>query len=208
MADGRGSRREKARATRRRIIEAATDEFSERGYHGATIASIATRAGVAVQTVYFVFHNKAELISAAIDYAVMGGDDPSGIPQESQWWTEMSGQRSAVGALRSFVRGAGPLFERASAISEILRGAALTDDELWQIYEHHENLRREGFGEVIGLLEEKGTLRAGLNHETATDVLMTVLSDANYYTLTLDRCWSHEQSIDWLCETLPRLLLS
>jgi AcrR family transcriptional regulator len=207
MADGRSSRREKARATRRRIIEAATDEFSERGYHGATIASIATRAGVAPQTVYFVFHNKADLISAAVDHAVMGGDDPSGVPQESEWWAEMSRQRSAVGALRTFVRGAGPLFARASAISEILRGAALTDNELWRIYQHHENLRREGFGEVIALLEEKGTLRGGLDHASATDVLMTVLSDATYYTLTVDRGWSHEQCIDWLSDAVTRLLL-
>lgn len=207
MADDTGSRREKARATRRRIIEAATEEFGERGYHGATIASIARRAGVASQTVYFVFHNKAELISAAIDHAVLGGDDPSAVPQASPWWSEMKRQRSAAGALRTFVRGAGPLFARASAISEILRGAALTDDELWQIHQHHERLRREGFGEVIGLLEEKGTLRAGLDRTTATDVLMTVFSDASYHTLTVDHGWSHDRTIDWFCDALPRLLL-
>jgi AcrR family transcriptional regulator len=207
MADRQRSRREQAQATRRRIIEAATDEFTERGYHGATIASIAARAGVATQTVYFVFHTKPELISAAIDYAVLGGDDPSNTPQESEWWDEMMRQRSAVGALRTFVRGAGPLFARASGISEILRGAALTDDDLWQIHQHHENLRRQGFGEVITLLETKGKLRAGLDRATATDVLMTVLSDATYYSLTVERGWSHEQCMDWMCDALPRVLL-
>ena len=72
MADVKTSRREKAARTRARIIEAAHAEFLERGFHGATVTSIAKRAKVAPQTVYFVFHTKAELISAVIDAAVMG----------------------------------------------------------------------------------------------------------------------------------------
>ena len=44
-----------------------TTSFVEKGYHGATVASIAARAGVATQTVYYVFNTKAALISAAID---------------------------------------------------------------------------------------------------------------------------------------------
>ena len=38
------------------------------------MAAIAQRAGVAVQTVYFVFHTKAELLSRVIDAAVLGPD--------------------------------------------------------------------------------------------------------------------------------------
>ena len=66
-ADVKGPRRRRAEATRQKILRAAHEEFVERGYHGATIASIARRAGVATQTVYFVFHTKTELVSAAID---------------------------------------------------------------------------------------------------------------------------------------------
>ena len=71
MADVKSSRREKAAQTRARIVEAAHAEFLDNGFHGATIASVARRAGVATQTVYFVFHTKAELISAVIDAMVM-----------------------------------------------------------------------------------------------------------------------------------------
>ena len=77
MADVKISRREKAARTRAAIIEAAHAEFLERGFHGATVVSIAERAGVASQTVYFVFHTKAELISAVIDAAVMGEVRPA-----------------------------------------------------------------------------------------------------------------------------------
>ena len=72
MANVKTSRREKAARTRARIIEAAHVEFVERGLPRRDRRSIAKRAEVATQTVYFVFNTKAELISAVIDAAVMG----------------------------------------------------------------------------------------------------------------------------------------
>ena len=67
-----GTRREKAAATRERMLRAAIEVFAEEGYVGARMADIAARAGVAVQTVYFVFHTKPELLQACFDYAVLG----------------------------------------------------------------------------------------------------------------------------------------
>ena len=61
----RPTRREKALATRERIVRAAIDVFAEAGFVGARMNDIAARAEVAVQTVYFVFHTKAELLSAS-----------------------------------------------------------------------------------------------------------------------------------------------
>jgi len=207
MADVKGSRREKATATRRKILHAAHGEFCDRGYHGATIASIAKRAGVATQTVYFVFHTKSELISATIDNLVMGEDDPV-VPQESDWWRAMEADPDAREALRAFVRGAAPLFERASAISEILRAAALTDDEVRRTYNHHEQLRSDGFRGVVEAIASKGTLRSDLTVDTATDVLLVAFSDTTYVLLSVERGWGHERTVDWFCEAIPRLLLS
>lgn len=204
MAEVKGARRQKAEATKRRILLAANDEFTANGYHGATIASIAERAGVAPQTIYFVFHTKTQLMSALIDTLVLG-DEPT-VPQESEWWRMMVDEPDAEEALRHFVRGAAPLFQRASTISEILRGAALTDDELRTTYEHHERLRAEGFGQVIALLAEKGPLKGRLTAETATDALLTVMSDATYFSLTRERGWGHYQVVEWLCDVLPPML--
>jgi AcrR family transcriptional regulator len=200
------SRRDKARATRSAIIQAASEEFVEKGFHGSTIASIAARAGVATQTVYFVFHTKAELMSATIDAAVMTEDEPV-IPQEATWWKAMEAEANAADALMIFIRGAAPAFERASALSEVLRGAALTDPEVRQLHEFHESLRREAFEQAIDTLTAKGTLRQGLTIDTATDVLMTVFGDSTYQLMTANHGWSHQQTVDWLCEVLPELLL-
>jgi len=207
MSDVKGSRRARAEATRRKILRAATAEFGERGYHGATITSIAERAGVAHQTVYFVFHTKAALISAAIDALVMG-DDPPVLPQDTEWWRAMEQDPDPAEALRHFVRGAGPLYQRASRLGEILRAAALTDPEVRRTHEHHEELQRTAYREVVEILASKGELRDGLTLDDATDVLLVTLSDSAYVFLTVDRGWSHDRAIEWFCDALPPLLLA
>ncbi len=207
MAEVKGVRRAKAAATRRAIITAAHREFVESGFHGATVSAIAKRAGVAPQTVYFVFHTKPELISAVIDAAVMGEDDPRP-PQEMPWFAEMLAEPDAAESLRIFVRGAAASYARAAAVSEVLRAAALTDDEVLRTHEHHETLRRSGYRQVVEMLTRKGDLRAGLATDTATDVFLTLVGDSTYHLLRTESGWSHDQVVQWWTELLPLALLA
>ena len=55
-----------AERNRRRILEAAADEFAERGI-GVTMDAIAARAGVGVGTVYRRFPEKSELLAALFE---------------------------------------------------------------------------------------------------------------------------------------------
>jgi AcrR family transcriptional regulator len=206
MPDVKESRRQRSQATREAIITAAHAIFIENGYHGATITAIADRAGVAPQTIYFVFHTKAELISAVIDTAVVGSGDPLP-PQAQPWWQAMLDEPDAARALLEFVRGAGDAFARASSISEVLRAAALTDTEVRTTHEHHERLRREAFGEVLDGLAAKAPLRAGMSRDHLLDVFLTVYSDSSYYQLTVECGWSHDEVMEWLSEVLPTILL-
>ncbi|MFJ6533939.1 TetR family transcriptional regulator [Microbacterium sp. NPDC091662] len=52
--------------TRARIIAAAVDDFGEKGYDGATIRSIAARAGVDSALVHHYFGTKADLFAEAV----------------------------------------------------------------------------------------------------------------------------------------------
>lgn len=52
--------------SRERIIAAAVDEFGETGYDGATIRSIAARAGVDSALVHHYFGTKADLFAGAV----------------------------------------------------------------------------------------------------------------------------------------------
>jgi len=55
--------------TRNRILEAATDEFSERGLGGARVDSIARAAGVNKRMLYHYFGNKEDLFLAVLERA-------------------------------------------------------------------------------------------------------------------------------------------
>ena len=48
-------RAERSRRTREKIVVAARDLFVTQGYGATSLQQVADRAGVAVQTVYFVF---------------------------------------------------------------------------------------------------------------------------------------------------------
>src|SRR4051812_35156260 len=102
------SRRDRAEATHWRIIKAAFACFCERGYAGTTMALIAERAGVAVQTVYFVFHTKAAVLSRAYDFAVMG-EEKGRVPWEQPWYREMVAEPDALVALGHLVSGVGDI---------------------------------------------------------------------------------------------------
>lgn len=206
MPDVKRTRREKAAATRRAIIQAAHVEFVESGFQGATMASIAKRAGVATQTVYFVFHTKPELISAVIDTAVMSEDDPLP-PQSTQWWRAMVEEPDAAEALRIFLRGVGTLFERAATISEVLRAAAFNDPEVRRTHEMHEGMRRMGYDQVLDVLQSKAPLRSDRTREQLLGMFLVVCGDAVYHLYAVEQGWSHDEIVDWWCATLPGLLL-
>ena len=67
-------RREQAEETRGRISGAAHDLFVTQGYGRTTIAEVARAAGVAVETVYAAYRNKATLLRH-VWYSAMRGDD-------------------------------------------------------------------------------------------------------------------------------------
>src|SRR6266545_2423014 len=69
------SRRRQAQAaqTRHDILIAAHEPFLQRGYAGTTLASIATAAGVVVETIYRAYGSKAGLFKAVVEAAVAGG---------------------------------------------------------------------------------------------------------------------------------------
>src|SRR5689334_20383245 len=95
------TRRQRADQTRRRIVRAAHRLFVDRGYSGATMADIAQAADVAVQTVYFVFHTKVELLQACYETAVLGEDDPKPPPLQP-WWSAFMRARTPAAAAAHF----------------------------------------------------------------------------------------------------------
>jgi AcrR family transcriptional regulator len=65
-----GGRRLSAEERRDQVVEAAVAEFGERGYHAASTAGIAKRAGISQPYIYALFADKHELFLAVHDRVV------------------------------------------------------------------------------------------------------------------------------------------
>ena len=199
------SRRERAEATQWRIVRAAYTLFCEQGYTGTTMAQIGEAAGMAVQTVYFVFHTKAALLSRAYEFAV-GGEHERLPPQRQPWYTAMASEPNLTQALRHLVTGVGEIMRRVTPLVLAARVAADVDPDTARIVAFHEDLRANGYREVLELLRAKADLRPGLTVERATDLLLLLIGMDAYHVLVESRGWSHEEWVDWTVSTVAEQL--
>ena len=199
------SRRERAKATHWRIVKAAFESFCERGYSGTTMTHIAERAGVAVQTVYFVFHTKAELLSRSYDFAVMGESEPL-IPQKQPWYERAVAARGVSDAIREFVEGAGEITRRITPLYLAARAGAESDAEIARVVRTHEDWRADGYREFLDVLLAKAPLRAGVTLERATHLLLLYVGMDVYHALVGDFHWTHEDWLGWTAATIAEQL--
>ena len=202
----RQTRRDRARQTRARIVAAAHTEFCANGYQGTTMAAVAKRAQVAVQTVYFVFHTKIELLTEVHDTAVLG--DPDGTPPErTDWFLAASADPDPAKALHAFVTGTGHILARVAPLHPVINAAAQTDPEVATAQAHREQLRVQGYSSLITALHDRKALRPNLTVDTATDILLTMVGPAVYTSLVTARGWTHEHYVSWTADTLAQVLL-
>jgi len=198
-ASSKPTRRDRARATRLRITKAAYSLFCERGYAGTTMNDVADAAGVAVQTVYFVFHTKGELLSSAYDFAVLGENEPLP-PEMAPWHAQMTAEPNVTDALRHAVAGIGTILARAMPLDAVVRGSG-SDPEAARIRARHEGWRAVGYRAMLEILQQKSALRDGVSAERATQLLLMYVGEV-YRILVHDFGWSHEEWIDWTVATV------
>ena len=63
------------RETRRKLLAAAAEVFAESGYAAATVAKIADRADVSVQSLYSSWGSKRALLRGVMEAALFGADE-------------------------------------------------------------------------------------------------------------------------------------
>src|SRR4051812_50230327 len=70
------ARRDRARRTRRAVLDAARELFVARGYAATSIRGVAAAAGVSVATVEQAFGTKRALLKEVVDVTRAGDDEP------------------------------------------------------------------------------------------------------------------------------------
>ncbi|MFI2369331.1 TetR/AcrR family transcriptional regulator [Streptomyces sp. NPDC018833] len=197
----------KARETRRRILEAARALFVERGYGVTTLQDIAAEAGVAVQTIYFVFGNKRTLLKELVDISIAGDDEPEAT-MDRPWFVNALAAETADAQLQAHISGTREILERVAPMMKVIDTAAAMDPEIAELWRQDEDPRFTVQATAAKALMAKEGAREGLPVERAADVLFGLLSPELYLLFVHERGWSPEQWQRWAYDTLRLQLCS
>lgn len=199
-------RAEQAAVTRRAVLAAAREVFVERGYGSATVAEIATRAGVALDTVYASVGRKPALLRELVETALSGGD--VAVPAHQRDY--VAHVRAAAGAaekLAIYARAVAAINQRLAAVFLVLRDAAVTDRDCAALWAEISGRRARNMRDLAADLRGTGQLRADLDDGQVADVVWS-MNSAEYWDLLVgQRGWSSALFADWLADAWTRLLL-
>jgi AcrR family transcriptional regulator len=191
-AGQRRTRAQQARATRGRIIAAATAQFVERGYGATLLEQVAEQAGVAVQTVYFHFGNKRTLLKEALDVAAVGDDEPVPLLQRP-WLTEIQQEADPRRVIDLWLANGRSIIERVAPLMRVVRGATGTDPELAAQWDTNQRQTLTAHAVLAQLLAERGALKPGIDLEQARDIAF-VTGNVETYLQFSDVCgWTLDQ---------------
>lgn len=198
-------RRERSRQTRRRIVEAATELFLVRGYVTSTIEDVASEAGVAVQTIYYVFGTKPQLLAAVLDASIAGDVEPVPIIERA-WVDSLRAERDAATAVQLLVDESVPIVVRASPIYEVVRRAA-SDADVSILLEETRRKRRRDQRALITTLADAGHLSPEVSIDAATDAFYGLVNEEVLQLLTGDCGWDVDRYRRWATGHLVHELL-
>jgi len=187
-------------------VDAAAALFVEQGYGRTTLEQVAERAGVAVQTVYFHFGNKRNVLKEAVDVATVGDDEAVAL-LERPWMQQLREERDPHRVADLWARQGREILERSGPIMGVVRDAAVTDPDMAEQWATDERNRSGAFRAFAQLLADRDGLKPGLSVDDAADAAFALLSIELYLLLTTRRGWTPERWQRWVGEMLTAALL-
>ncbi|GAA4635830.1 hypothetical protein GCM10023196_083060 [Actinoallomurus vinaceus] len=160
-----------------------------------TMAAVAERAGVTRRAVYLHFKSRGDLLSALFDH-VNEVEDIEGR------FAPVGDAPDAVTALEEFARRHAAFMSRILAVSRAVERAAGTDPDAARHWETAMYWRYETNRALIRRLDEEGVLAEGWTVDTATDMLLALISNGVSETLLIDRGWTPEQAGEHMAHLL------
>jgi TetR/AcrR family transcriptional regulator, regulator of autoinduction and epiphytic fitness len=198
-------RAERARQTRLRMLDSAAGLFISDGYAATTMERIAEHAGVAVQTLYYTFRSKGQLLCEVVEVTAAGDANAAPVAQRS-WVQDMLTATSAPRVLALAVEHGADIFVRAAPLWPAV-AAASTDQHVESYWRGVTANRRAGQARMVGRLTELGALREGLDPDRATDIVVVLFGHDVFTSLVTQARWSVPEYKAWLVTTLTQQLL-
>jgi len=153
-------RTERGRRTLRALLDAAADEFGEKGYHDAAIARIAARANMAIGSFYTYFDSKEDIFRALVQdmsRQVRGTVGPRIAAEPDR----LEGERIGIETFLGFVRAHKALYRIIDQAQFVVADA------------HHDHYRgiADGYRRSLDAAVEKGQVRPGDNEVRAWAIM-------------------------------------
>lgn len=187
--------------TRAEIARAARRLFDSQGWAGTTVREVAREAGVSVPTVYAAYGNKTGLARAVADSADLSADAPQMLAALEAASADPDRQLAAMAAYDR------RLFERAGDIIIVMREAGRSEPELATVYSDGRKRGDQTRVQVFSSWPD-GTLRPGLDLQSAVDIYAAICNIDVYTTLTTERGWEPDRVEEWWGQALGRELLA
>src|SRR5581483_5679674 len=177
----REGRAETAAATRRAVLDAARDLFVSRGYSATSVADVASRAGVHVDTLYAAVGRKPMLLRALVEAAISGGDDA--VPAEERDYVRRIRQApDARAKLSTYAQAVGAIQQRLAPLFRCLSEAAQRDPESDALWREISERRARNMRDFAADLRTTGELRGDLSDEQVADIVWS-MNAAEFYSL-------------------------
>jgi AcrR family transcriptional regulator len=181
-------RDEQARRTRRAIVTAAHDLFLAQGYAATTIDGIAEAAHVSRRTVFNSVGGKAALLKLALDWAIVGDDEPIALADRPAIKAILS-ESDPRKALMLWVQTVAEVAARTAPLGEVLIAAADIDPAAAQLLAEASRNRMLGATMFIRYLASLDVPRNSAGRSrTATSTGCWSLSAAGAPPTSTDGC--------------------
>jgi AcrR family transcriptional regulator len=201
------SRAAQAARTRRQILRSARELFLAQGYAATTMAQIAERAGVAVDTVYAAVGTKPALLRLLLETAISGTDEA--VPAEQRdYVTRIRAADGAREKLSIYATALVEILPRFAPLEQVLDEAARQAPDLAALHAEIHQRRAANMLLLAEDLARTGQLRPTVSVQEAADVIWAT-NAATFYSLLMSRPgWTLDRYGTWLADTWTRLLLT
>jgi AcrR family transcriptional regulator len=200
-------RQAQTRATKAAVVSAARELFVRRGYPATTVDAVAEASAVPIATVYRLFGSKRGILSAVLDVAFGGDDQPVAFHERPAVRAALADADPGA-LLDAFAHIARELLDRSAPIQHVLASAATVDAEAAELLATSRTQRLLGQSRIVQALAGSGALAPGLAVTQAADVVYTLMSPDVHRILTAERQWTPDDYETWLASTLRAVLLA
>lgn len=158
---------------------------------------MAARAGVSRKTVFTSVGGKAALLKLALDWALVGDDEP--VPMSERQviveLEQLTDPRELIARWAQFVA---ELEERAAPLAAVLVVAADVDAEAAEVHAVSERNRLGGAEFIVARLRTTDGLRPGLTTERAVAAALVLMDPSAFRTLVREHGWTLAEYAGWI----------